>query len=113
MTGGLKRILVCAWLVFSMSQASADQGGFSGEYRWMTLFGNTEDLILPLGLASSTSDTALVRIVNRTSVELDTNRASSFDSLGSGYFRRPDPQFGQPEAFRRPRQARLAFRILF
>ena len=113
MTGGLRRILVCAWLVLAMSQASADEGWFSGEYRWITLFGHSEDLILPLGFGGSTSDTALVRVVNRTSIELDTNRASSYDPLGSGYFRQPDPEFGLPEAFRQPRQARLAFRIAF
>ena len=113
MTGGLKRILACAWLVFATSQASADEGWFSGDYRWTTLFGNTGDLILPLGFGSSTTDTALVRVANRTSIELDTERAFSDSTRGSGNFRQPDPEFGLPQAFRQPKQARLAFRIFF
>ena len=113
MTGGLKRILVCAWLVFAMSQASAEEDWFSGDYRWITLFGNTGDLVLPLGFGSSASDTALVRVANRTSIELDTERAYSYIVRGSGNFRQPDPEFGLPQAFRQPRQARLAFRIAF
>ena len=113
MTGGLIRTLVCGWLVFSMSQASAEDDALGAGYRWMTLFGNTEDLVLPLGFDSSYSDTALVRFVNRTYVELETHQASSFRFTGPGLFRQPDPHFGLPQAFRRPRQARLNFRFEF
>ena len=113
MTGGLIRILVCGWLVFSMSQASAEDDVLGVDFRWMTLFGSTEDLVLPLGFDSSYSDTALVRLVNRTFVELETHQASSHYFKGPGFFRQPDPDFGLPEAFRRPRQARLNFRFAF
>ena len=113
MTGGLKRILVCAWLVSAMSQASADEGWFRGDYHWITLFGNTGDLVLPLGFGSSTYDTALVRTANRASIELNTDRAFSYSAHGSAHFRQPDPEFGLPQAFRQPRQARLAFRMRF
>ena len=113
MTGGLIRILACGWLVFSMSQASADEDVLGVNYRWMTLFGSTEDLVLPLGFDSSYSDTALVRFVSRTTIELETHQASSYRFQGTGFFRQPDPEFGLPEAFRRPRQARLNFRLTF
>ena len=113
MTGGLIRILVCGWLVLSASQASAESYAFSVEYRWMTLFGNTEDHVLPLGFDSSYLDTALVRFSDRTLVELGAYQASSYRFAGSELFRRPDPNFGLPEAFRQPRQARLNFSFAF
>ena len=96
-----------------MSQASAEDDVIGADYRWMTLFGNTEDLVLPLGFDSSYSDTALVRFINRTTVELENHQASSYRFTGPGFFRQPDPDFGLPEAFRRPRQARLNFRLAF
>ena len=113
MTGGLIRILVCGWLVFSASQVSAESNAFSVEYRWMTFFGSTEDHVLPLGFDSSYLDTALVRFSDRTLVGLGAYGASSYRLTGSELFRRPDPNFGLPEAFRQPRQARLDFRLEF
>ena len=113
MTGGLIRTLVCGWLVFSMSQAFADDGAIGTGYRWITLFGNTEGLVFPYGFDSSHPDTALVRFIDRTFVELETHQASSYRFTGPGLFRRPDPDFGLPEAFRRPRQARLDFCFAF
>jgi hypothetical protein len=113
MTGGLLRILVCGWLVFSASQASAESDAFSVEYRWMTLLGNTEDHVLPRGFDSSYLDTALVRLSDRSLVGLGASRVSSYHFAGSELFRRPDPNFGLPEAFRQPRQARISFRIAF
>ena len=79
----------------------------------MTLLGNAEVLVLPPGFDSSTLDSALVRFGNRTFFELEAHQASSNHVPGPGYFRHPDPDFGLPEAFRRPRQARLNFRFAF
>ena len=113
MTGGLVRILVCGRLAFSASQASAESNAFSIEYRWMTFFGSAEDHVLPLGFDNSYLDTALARFSDRTLVGLGTYQASSYRFAGSELFRRPDPNFGLPEAFRQPRQARLDFRFDF
>ena len=113
MTGGLIRILACVWFAFTASQASADNSVFDLEHRWLTLFGGTEDLALPLDSDSSNARSAIIEAISRTYPELDSTRVSSYDFLGNGHFRRPDPEFGLPEAFRRPRQARLVFRLRF
>ena len=113
MTGGLIRILVGVLFVLSASQASAQDSLPGDEYRWMSLFGSSGDLVLPLGFDSSTSDIALVQLIGRTFVELGTIHPSSYDSLGSMHVNFSDPELGLPEAFRRPRQARLSFRIRF
>ena len=113
MTGGLIRILVCTWLVFTASQASAQNEFFASNYRWINLFGDTGDYIVPHAYDSSIRRTAYVKVIGPTFVELNTHRATSYDSAGVGYYRFPNPEFGLPEAFRRPRQARLDFRIAF
>ena len=113
MSGGLIRILACGLLVFLAAQASAESGAPGVSYRWMTLFGSSEDLVLPPGFDSSYADTAPIRSLDRIGLGLSARHASSRYFAGSELFRRPDPNFGLPEAFRQPRQARLEFRFEF
>ena len=110
MTGKFTSTLAGLLFTVAASGAAAQPAEYNAEYRWSTLFGAAE---YPLPV----SPTRVARPANR----LETVLRRAFVTLQSDYgataasrdFRRPDPEFGTPVAFRRPQQARLGFSVRF
>lgn len=113
MGGSFKRTLAALALVFTVSNATAETRGYVMEYRWLTLFGEA-DYALPVPQDRAGSQLrALETILSRAFLTLDTDGRPTGPAVAGRYFRDPDPEFGQPEAFRRQGQARLSFSIRF
>ena len=110
MTGRLTGILAGLVLTVAAPGAMAEPAAYTVEYRWLTLFGAAE-YSLPASQAR----------VDRPGNLFETVLRRAFITLESDYrprvayqdFRRPDPEFGNPAAFRRPQQARLGFSVRF
>lgn len=110
MTGRLTRILAGLVLTVAAPGALAQPGAYTVEYRWLTLFGEAE-YSLPASQAR----------IDRPGKLLENLLQRAFITVESDYrprdasrnFRLPDPDFGNPAAFRRPQQARLGFRVRF
>lgn len=113
MTGRLIRILVCVALGLTATQASAETSAFGVEYRWLAsldMLDETTQLAIP---ERSFPKTTFMQLMVKPFVKFDSARGLSQDDLPTEYFREPDPKFGIPEAFRKPQQIRLGFRIRF
>ena len=110
MTGKITSTLAGLLLTVAASGAMAQPAEYGAEYRWLTLFGEAE---YPLPASQPP--------VARPGNFLETLLRRAFVTLQSDYrpsdasreFRGPDPEFGNPAAFRRPRQTRLGFSIRF
>lgn len=113
MRGSSIRILAALALVFTAPGALAQSGGHVMEHRWLTLFGEP-DYTLPVpddrgGLPQNIFES----ILSRAFLTLDADGLPAARAAAGRHFRDPDPEFGQPAAFRRQRQARLSFIIRF
>ncbi len=110
MTGRLTRILAGLVLAVAASSAMAQTAAHTVEYRWLTLFGGAEYAVPASQTRLDRPGNLLETVLRRAFITLESDyRARDV----SGDFRRPDPEFGDPEAFRRPPQARLGFSIRF
>ena len=100
-------------LMVAASQAVAQTAPFSMEYRWLTLFGNIEDPVPAVRNDRTWSRGALESVLSRAFVAFESDYRISVPAYTAAEFRQPDPAFGRPAAFQRPRQARLSFRVRF
>lgn len=113
MTGKLIRILVCVALGFLATQASAQSSAFGVEYSWGASLGVTERSAQLSSFDRSYSNSTFMRRMVKPFLNLDAAQSLRQDAIDAGYFRLPDPEFGLPQAFQRPQQMRLGFRIRF
>ena len=100
-------------LMVAASQAVAQPATFSLEYRWLTLFGSIEDPVPAVPSNRTWSRGALESALSRAFVAFESDYRLSAPAYTTTEFRQPDPAFGRPAAFQRPRQARLSFRVRF
>jgi hypothetical protein len=113
MKGTLIRTLAALALSITASNAMAQSGTFSMEYRWLTLFGEVEQSLPTLQNGRTQQRNALESLLSRTFFALESDYRLPESVAGGAHFRVPDPDFGKPAAFQRPRQARLSFSIRF
>ena len=113
MKGTLIRTLAALSLGITASNAMAQSGPYRMEYRWLTLFGEIEQSLPALQNGRTPQRNAFESVLRRTFLSLESDYRLQDSALASGQFRLPDPEFGMPAAFRRPRQARLSFSIRF
>ncbi|MDH3587258.1 MAG: hypothetical protein OEQ30_09235 [Gammaproteobacteria bacterium] len=113
MTSRLIRILAGLALMIAASQASAQSGTYGVEYRWLTLFGNVEHSVPELQQPGYRPQSTIEKVLGRAFLALESDYRLPESGYSTEYFRQPDPQFGMPAAFQRPRQARLSFRLRF
>jgi hypothetical protein len=113
MTSRLIRTLAGLALVIAASPASAQSSTFGVEYRWLNLFGSSEQSVPELQKSGMPRRGAIEAILDRAFLALESDYRLSESAYSTEYFRRPDPEFGKPAAFQRPRQARLSFRFRF
>ncbi len=113
MTSRLIRILAVLALMTAASQASAQSSTYGVEYRWLTLFGTPEQSVPDLQSPRTPQRGALETILSRAFLALESDYRPSESGYSTEYFREPDPEFGRPAAFQRPRQARISFRFRF
>ena len=113
MTGKLIGTLVCVALGFLATQASAQSSAFGVEYSWGTSLGVMEQSEQLSSLDRSYLNSTFMRLMVKPFLKLDTAQSLRQDDVAAGYFRFPDPEFGLPQGFQRPRQMRLGFRIRF
>lgn len=100
-------------LGFMATQASAETSAFGVEYRWLAsldMLGETTQLAIP---ERSLPKATFMQLMVKPFVKFNSARGLSQDDLATGFFRRPDPDFGLPQAFRRQQQMRLGFSIRF
>lgn len=110
MTGRLTSTLAVLVLTVAASNALAQPAAYTMEYRWLTLFGEAEYSVPASQVRSARPGNLLENVLQRAFLTLESDyRPSS----ATGDFRRPDPEFGNPAAFRRPQQARLGFSVRF
>ena len=113
MSGSVVRILAVLALVFAAPGAMAQSTGYVTEYRWLTLFGEASyALPAPEGRAGS-QPRVFESLLRRAFLTLETEGRLTGPVAADRHFRGPDPEFGQPEAFRRKEQARLSFSLRF
>lgn len=113
MTGKLIRILVCVALGLMTTPALADDSPFGTEYRWLTsldVLGASAQVAVP---DHSYPNTIFMRLMMKPFIKVNSAQGLRQSELAAGYFRRADPEFGIPQAFRRQQQMRLGFRIHF
>ncbi len=113
MTSRAIRTLAGLALMIAASQAAAQSTPFSMEYRWLTLFGSVEHAVAAVPGARMQSRGALEHVLKRAFVAFESDYRLAESAYTTAEFRRTDPAFGRPEAFQRPRQARLSFRVRF
>ena len=113
MTGKLIRTLVCVALGFLAAQASAQSSAFGVEYSWGASLGVTGQSARFPNLDSSYPNSTFMRLMVKPFLKLDSAHSMQHDDIAAEYFRYPDPDFGLPQAFQRPRQMRLGFSIRF
>lgn len=113
MTGKLIRTLACMALGFLATQASAQSSAFGVEYSWGTSLGAVEQTAQLSSLDRSYPNTTFMRLMVKSFLKLDSAHSLQQDDIAAEYFRDPDPDFGLPQAFQRPRQMRLGFSIRF
>lgn len=113
MTGKLIRTLVCVALGFLATQASAQSSAFGVEYSWGASLGVTEPSAQLSSFDRAYPNSTFMRLMVKPFLKLDSARSLRQDDIAAEYFRYPDPDFGLPQAFQRPRQMRLGFSIRF
>ncbi len=86
---------------------------YSMEYRWLNLFGDVDQPVAGIPGHRMTPRSALYEVLGRAFVSFESDYRLAESAYSNADFRRPDPAFGRPEAFQRPRQARLSFRVRF
>jgi len=112
MTTTLIRISVCAAITLMAVQAQAQTVVNGMEYRWSDLIAQREAATYPSDIRYRAGMSAIERIMARAFVSLDASAGAAAPQSAAD-FRHTDPELAQPEAFRRPRQARLSFRLRF
>ncbi len=100
-------------VTIAASQASAQSGTYNVEYRWLSLFGDVEQSVPDAQGPGLRDSGAIEKIMGRAFLALESDYRLSESGYSTEHFRRPDPEFGRPAAFRRPRQARISFRFRF
>ena len=113
MTCNLVRTLVCIALGFLATQASAQSSAFGVDYSWGPSLGVTEPSAQLSGISRSHPGATFMNLMVKPFLKLDLSDSSWQDDIAAAHFRYPDPEFGLPQAFQRPRQMRLGFRIRF
>ena len=113
MTGRLIRILVCTALGLLAAQASAQSSAFGADYSWGTSLVAMEKLGQLSSADRSYPNATFMQLMVKPFLKRDSARSLRQDDIPAEYFRYPDPEFGLPQAFRRPQQMRLRFRIRF
>jgi len=113
MTTTLIRISVCAAIALMAVPAQAQTVVSGIEVRWSDLIAQHEAATYPAEIRHRAGMSAVERIMARAFVSLDASAGAAAASQSAADFRRNDPELAQPEAFRRPRQARLSFRLRF
>jgi len=113
MTATLIRISLCAAIAMMASPAQAQTVVSGIEYRWSDLVPQREAAAYPAEIRHRTRMSTVERIMARAFVSLDASAGAAAASQSAVDFRRTDPELAQPEALRRPRQARLSFRLRF
>jgi len=83
------------------------------EYRWSELFSQSYAATNSANLRHGTRMSAVQNVMARVFVGLDASAGATAALQSTVDFRRADAEFALPEAFRRPRQARLSFRLRF
>lgn len=113
MSRSLTAKLAALALVFTASNAMAQSSVNALDYRWLTLFGEA-DYALPVAEGrGGVQPHVFESILSRAFVSLKADDRRSNAAAAGRHFRDPDPEFGRPAAFRRPRQARLSFSVRF
>ena len=113
MTGSCTRILAGLALIVAASNAAAQSAPRDMDYRWLTWFGDTE-YVMPAPQARALKPRNLLEsVLSRAFVSVESDYRLPVSADATGYFRRPDPEFGKPAALRRPQQARLSFSVRF
>jgi len=109
----LIRTLVCTALLLTTSQVWAQSDFSRFDYSLGTSLGAQNETALSLNIDSAYSDrtfmSAMTRMIKVFSAESDLSQPQ----LKADSYPRLDPEFGTPDAFRRPRQARLSFHFRF
>jgi hypothetical protein len=113
MTSKATRTLAVLALMIAASQATAQSMPYSMEYRWLTLFGDADQPVVGIPGQGMQPRTALDDVVKRAFVAFESDYRLAESAYTRADFRRPDPAFGSPAAFQRPRQVRLSFRVRF
>lgn len=113
MTSAVIRTLAGLALAIAASQAMAQPGLYGTEYRWLTRVGENAPSATGIEHRSQPRNGALEKVLGRAFVVIESDyRRFAPANIGES-FRRVDPEFGWPSAFRRPRQARLSFSVRF
>lgn len=110
MTGKLASTLAGLVLTVAASSTMAQPAAYSAEYRWLTLFGEAEYPVPASQARLARPGSLLEAVLRRAFITLESDYRPSEATRD---FRRPDPEFGSPAAFRRPQQARLGFSVRF
>lgn len=113
MTSRALRTLAGLALMIAASQAVAQSMPHSMEYRWLTLLGNVEHPVAIIPGDREGSSGAFEHVLSRAFFAFESDYRLAESAHTTADFRWPDPAFGQPAAFQRPRQARLSFRVRF
>ena len=100
-------------LIGAASQALAQESSPGLEYRWLTLWDSDYALTLSANPESKAADATLRNMLSRTFLTLDSRDVRQEGQPDFSNVSRPDPEFGLPQAFRRPQQLRLAFHFRF
>jgi hypothetical protein len=112
MTGKLIWILVCLAFGLTATAASAQTRLYGIEYGLLSLPDKQIRAAISFSIDQADRETTLMRAIEKTFVF--TERAGRLRREAPGYyFREPDPELWLPQAFRRPKQMRLGFRIRF
>ena len=113
MTGKLIGTLVCVALGFLAAQASAQSSAFGVEYSWGASLGVMEQSVQQSSLNRTYPGATIMNLIVKPFLKLDSAHDLRQDDIAAEYSRYSDPKFGLPQAFQRPRQMRLGFRIRF
>ena len=110
MAGRLTRIWAGLVLTVAAPGALAQHEANTVEYRWLTLFGEAEYSLPASQTRIDRPGNLLETLLRRAFITLESDYRPRD---ASGNFRLPDPDFGNPAAFRRPQRARVGFSLRF
>jgi hypothetical protein len=100
-------------LGFIATQASAQGSAFGVEYRWLASLDMPGEPSQLVTAERKYPSTTFMDLMVKSFVRLGSVHDRQENDLATAYFRPADPDFGLPQAFRRPRQLRLGFSIHF
>jgi hypothetical protein len=104
---------VCTALLLSTSQVWAQSDFSRFEYSVGTTWGIQSETLLSMNLDTEYSDTTFLSTITRMIKVLAAQSDLSQRQRSMDTYARFDPEFSTPDAFRRPRQARLSFHFRF